>query len=128
MVLITATIVVAAGCGPRKAGTASPDDVSEKAVPLGDTVRLTVVPYEAADKLQDDYGPMARYLAKKLGKKVGKFVVVTEYPGVIAALKNGQVDVAYLSSLPYALALDQMSIVPLASPWVKLKPDYHGVI
>lgn len=116
------------GCAPKTSGPAHPEDIPKKAVPLNDTIRLTVVPYEAADKLQDDYGPMANYLAHKLKKSAGKFFAVTDYPGVIAALKNGQVDVAYLSSLPYALARDQMTVEPLASPWVKGKPDYHGII
>jgi phosphonate transport system substrate-binding protein len=89
---------------------------------------MTVVPYEAADKLQDGYQPMVTYLAKKLGKTAGKFTAVADYPGVIAALQNGQVDVAYLSSLPYALAMDKMKVTPLAAPWVTGKPDYHGII
>jgi phosphonate transport system substrate-binding protein len=125
---LIAACPVIVGCGPQRTGPAHPDDVPRRAAPLGKTLKMTVVPYEAADKLQDDYGLMATYLAKKLGKSEGKFFAVADYPGVIAALKNGQVDVAYLSSLPYALAQDQMQVRPLASPWVKGKPDYHGII
>ena len=121
-------LLLCSGCGPQQSGSAHKDGPPKKAVPLGDTLKMTVVPYEAADKLQDDYGLMVNYLAKKLGKRQGKFYPVADYPGVVAALKNGQVDVAYVSSLPYALAQEQMNVRPLASPWVKGKPDYHGII
>lgn len=91
-------------------------------------LKLTIVPYEAADKLQDEYAPMAEYLAKRVGRKSGKFYPVDSYAGVLAALKNGQVDVAYLSPFPYALATAQMELTPLAMPWVKGNLMYRGII
>jgi len=116
------------GCGPKpKAGGPLPTSKSA-AAPIGDTLTLTVVPYEAADKLSQNYSQMATYLAKRLGKKEGRFVPVVDYSGVLAALETGQVDVAYLSSFPYALATSRMKLHLLAMPWVKGSLLYNGII
>lgn len=116
------------GCGPEpESGSALPTTKSGH-VPIGDTLTMTVVPYEAADKLSEDYKLMANYLAKRLGKKEGKFTPVVDYSGVLAALETGQVDVAYLSPFPYALATDRMRLHPLAMPWVKGSLLYHGIL
>jgi phosphonate transport system substrate-binding protein len=98
--------------------------------PLGQTLSLTVVPYEAAERLQDEYAPMARYLARELGCTDGRFVPVVDYAGVIAALETGGVDVAYLSPFPYALATKRMKLRPaaLAMPWVEGSLTYRGII
>lgn len=98
--------------------------------PLGDVLTLTVVPYEAAERLQDEYTPMAEYLAQKLECRSGRFVSVVDYAGVLAALETGDVDVAYLSPFPYVLATSRMSNkpIPLAMPWVKGSLLYKGII
>ena len=97
---------------------------------LGDTLTFTVVPYEAAEKLHDEYLPMARYLAKQVGCKDGRFISVVDYAGVLAALETGDVDVAYLSPFPYVLATGRMKHppIPLAMPWVKGSLLYRGII
>jgi phosphonate transport system substrate-binding protein len=109
--LFILSCAVMTGCGPKE-----------------DALKLTVVPYEAADRLSEEYGPMAAYLAKKLGRKEGRFIPVVDYTGVLAALKTGQIDVAYLSSFPYALATKEMDLHPLAMPWVEGSLMYHGII
>jgi phosphonate transport system substrate-binding protein len=121
-------LAVLTGCGPRTdAGKGTP---AEKAAEghTRDTFTLTIVPYEAADKLNEEYSPMATYLAKKLGKKSGKFFFVTDYSGVLAALQSGQVDVAYLSPLPYAIASGKMKLTPLAMPYVRGSLSYYGIV
>jgi phosphonate transport system substrate-binding protein len=104
--------LLAGGCGP------------DKPRPL----TLTIVPYEAADKLSDEYSPMATYLGKKAGRGGGRFFPVADYAGVVPALQSGQVDVAYLSSFPYALAGQRVKLHPLAMPYVKGSLLYRGVI
>jgi phosphonate transport system substrate-binding protein len=89
---------------------------------------LTIVPYEAADKLSDEYSPMAAYLGKKVGRAPGRFFPVADYAGVVPALQSGQVDVAYLSSFPYALAGHSVKLHPLAMPYVKGSLLYRGII
>jgi phosphonate transport system substrate-binding protein len=122
-------LLMLAACSPPKTG--QPAAIGGAMTPSGssvDTLNMTVVPYEAADKLNEDYGGMADYLAKRSGKPQGRFVPVTEYAGVIAALKSGQVDVAYLSPLPFAIASEQMKLAPLAMPYVKGKLNYYGIL
>lgn len=122
-------LAVLTGCGPRteegKRGT--PAQKADEGH-VRDTFTLTIVPYEAADKLNEEYSPMATYLAKKLGKKSGKFFFVTDYAGVLAALQSGQVDVAYLSPLPYAIASGQMKLNPIAMPYVRGSLSYYGIV
>jgi len=113
-------------CG--KPGTTTPHATNQNVQPIGDTLTFTVVPYEAAQRLNEEYTPMAQYLAHKLGKKQGIYVPVVDYAGVLAALESGQVDVAYLSSFPYALATSRMRLYPLAMPWVLGSLDYRGII
>src|SRR5438270_543941 len=107
---------LAGGCGPESCGGPGTSTGGGKARPIGDTLTLTIVPYEAAEKLSDEYSPMAAYLAHRLRRNAGKFVPVVDYAGVLAALESGQVDVAYLSPLPYALATNRMKVQPLAMP------------
>jgi phosphonate transport system substrate-binding protein len=109
---------------PGGAGTSS----GTKTTPIGDTLRFTIVPYEAADKLVEEYSPMAGYLAKRMGKKEGRFFPVTDYAGVLVALQTGQVDVAYLSPFPYVLATSRMKLHDLAMPWVRNKLTYKGIL
>lgn len=115
-VICLAVLPLTTGCGRSQGGAGSQ-------APL----KLTVVPYETADRLNDEYAPMAAYLAKRAGRPSGQFVSVVDYAGVLAALQSGQVDVAYLSSFPYALATARMKLKLLAMPYVKEKISYKGV-
>lgn len=126
--LLTAAVGLLVGCGPKPAHTPAVGRAGDAARPLGDTLKLTVVPYEAAEKLSEDYGLMAAYLARRAGCREGKFVPVMDYAGVLAALQSGQIDVAYLSPFPYALATSRMKLHPLAMPWVKGSLLYHGIL
>ena len=69
------------GCSKPQAGMGAAEAPKEK--PIGSTLRLTVVPYEAADKLSEEYAPMASYLAKRMGAAAGKFMAVIDYAGVL---------------------------------------------
>jgi len=119
--------VLAAGCGPRNRAPAG-GRASPAVQPIGEVLKLTVVPYEAADRLAEEYTPMARYLASRLGRRSGEFRSVVDYAGVLAALETGQVDVAYLSPFPYALASSRMKLHPLAMPHVFDKLTYRGIV
>lgn len=124
-------VALISGCAPESGGGASRNidpSLLSPGKPLGDTLIMTVVPYEAAEKLVDEYTPMAKYLARKMGKKEGVFRAVVDYAGVLAALESGQVDVAYLSPFPYALASSRMQLHPLAMPYVRNNLLYHGII
>lgn len=126
-IAIVLLVMIVWGCG-RPGERGQQEAVQER--PLGDVLRLTVVPYEAAEQLHDDYMPMAQYLAREMGCKEGTFTAVVDYAGVLAALETGSVDVAYLSPFPYAIATSQMKRKPhpLAMPWVKGALTYRGII
>jgi len=128
--LVAAALAAAlcAGCAPAKRGAEHGLATAKR--PLGDSLSLTVVPYEAAERLQDEYLPMARYLAREMGCRDGRFTSVVDYAGVVAALETGSVDVAYLSPFPYALATKRMTLkpAPLAMPWVEGSLTYRGII
>lgn len=127
MVLTALLLLSAGGCSSHNQG-ANDSSGASGARPIGDTLTMTVVPYEAADKLNEDYGLMATYLARKMGARSGKFVPVVDYAGVLAALQAGQVDVAYLSPFPYALASGQMKMHLLAMPIVEGSLMYYGIV
>ncbi len=124
--LVLAFTSLLTSCGPRSADSTGSAARSTK--PIGDTLKLTIVPYEAQQKLVEEYTPMANYLARRMGRPHGKFIPVVDYAGVLAALETGQVDVVYLSSFPYALATSKMKLHPLAMPFVRNKLLYKGII
>lgn len=126
--IVLICLLAAAGCGPKTTTTSAPTPAARTLRPIDDTLTLTIVPYEAQQKLVEEYTPMATYLARKMGKKQGKFVPVVDYAGVLAALETGQIDVVYLSSFPYALATSKMKLNPLAMPVVRGNLLYHGII
>ncbi len=129
LIIAAAITAVVSGCGPKSAFAPLSSPVrTSTARPVGKTLSLTIVPYEGVDKLTEEYSPMAAYLAHRMGVTTGTFVSVVDYAGVLAALESGQVDVAYLSPLPYAIATNRMKIIPLSMPIIKGKLTYHGII
>jgi phosphonate transport system substrate-binding protein len=130
LAVLCATVILSTGCSPKSPGVSGNTKSVGKSstTPIGDTLRLTIVPYEAANKLTEEYTPMAKYLARKMGRKEGVFFPVSDYAGVLPALQAGQVDVAYLSPLPYAIGSSQMKLHPLAMPYVRGTLTYNGII
>src|SRR5688572_5082140 len=64
LLLIVALLITSLlfGCLPKP--DSAPSTLNE---PITDPLRLTIVPYEAAEQLREGYTPMAQFLAKKLG-------------------------------------------------------------
>ncbi|HEY3332783.1 MAG TPA: phosphate/phosphite/phosphonate ABC transporter substrate-binding protein [Capsulimonadaceae bacterium] len=96
------------------------------------TIRFGVVPYESASQIKDEYAPFAKYMSRKLGKPVEIFQA-QDYSGVCQALASGQVDLAYLNPLSYALYTDKLKgtkreLVPIAMPVIKGSLYYYGAI
>lgn len=90
-------------------------------------LHMAIVPFEKVSKLEAEFNPMARYLSQKLGRPV-ILTTPTDYLGVVTGLQTGQVDIAYLSSFPYALATSKMKLHLIALPWQFGSPTYHGII
>ncbi len=107
-------------------GAPSEPQAQEKPLKFG------VVPFEAADRIRENYRPFMDYLSRKMGRKVEMFIT-TDYVGIIEALRAKQLDIVQLSPLPYVLASNQVKLLALYSP-VEQRPAgqngayYHGVI
>jgi phosphonate transport system substrate-binding protein len=96
------------------------------------SLKFGVVPFEAADRIRENYRPFVEYLSQKMGRKVEMFIA-TDYVGIIEALRAKQLDMVQLSPLPYVLASNQVKLLALYSP-VEQRPAgqngayYQGVI
>lgn len=92
-------------------------------------LRFGVVPFEAADRIKENYRPFLGYLSQKMGRKVEMFIA-TDYVGIIEALRAKQLDIVQLSPLPYVLASNQVKLLALYSPVEKRENGayYRGVI
>ena len=124
VVVVVSLMFLAAACGPKGSGSRGADS----AAPLKSPLRLTIVPYEAAQQLSEAYTPMAEFLAKRVGLESGRYIQVADYSGVAAALQSHNVDVAYLSPFSYALASSMTKLHPLAMPVIDGSLKYRGII
>ena len=122
-----AALVLLTGCGPRSANPEG-KSAAQSPEPLKAPLRLTIVPYEAAEQLSEAYTPMAEFLARQVGLETGRYIQVADYSGVAAALQSRKVDVAYLSPFSYALASSMTKLEPLAMPVINGSLLYRGII
>ena len=83
------------------------------AVHAAGPVRFGPLPQEGKDKLPEDYIPPMHYLKEVTGKTF-QLVSTSSYDDLIARIKKGEVDLAFLGPLPYAtLTADFHDAVPL---------------
>lgn len=96
-------------------------------------LRVGILPYEAADKVRENWRPFADYLGKRVGREVTVYIG-TDYVGLIEAMRAKKIELIMLSPLPYVIASNQMKLIPLFTPLeIKEKgkrgsPFYRGVI
>lgn len=93
------------GCGKQKAGPA-------KSAPLGskqNPIRMALVPSLDTQKLVISGEKLAVLLKKETGLNY-KISVPTSYAAVISAMGASNVDVGWLSPLPYVIAHDQYGV------------------
>lgn len=107
---VVATLVgaglVLAGCGGNDEVAAGPLGISQ--------LRVGLIPNIAPEEQRARYGPFGEYLSAQLGIPVELFVA-SDYAGVVTALANGQLDMAYLGGLTYLQANEQVELVPLVT-------------
>jgi phosphonate transport system substrate-binding protein len=104
--VLVAVLLLAAGCS-RATDTAD--------TPLGiSTLRVGLIPNIAPEEQRARYAPFGAYLEAQLGVPVELFVA-SDYAGVVTALANGQLDLAYLGGLTYLQANEQVELVPLVT-------------
>jgi phosphonate transport system substrate-binding protein len=78
-------------------------------------LRVTTIPEEAATEQTRKFGPLSRYLEKKLGMKV-EFTPVNDYPAAVEALVNRQVELVWFGGFTHVQAQIRSGgkIVPIA--------------
>lgn len=78
------------------------------------TLRVGLIPNQSPDKVKAQYEPFRAYLSKQLGMPVDLFVA-TDYAGVVEALLNKRLDVAYLGGLTYVQAHARGPVHPMVT-------------
>jgi len=67
-------------------------------------ITLGLIPAEKKEEMLKEFEPLRQYLEKTTGEKVKLFTPTSDYAGVIEAMKNKMVDVAWFGPLSYVLA------------------------
>lgn len=122
---------VALGCGdstPRGvSGTSSPATASiQEEWPS--VVRVGLVPSEGGTDIVDRFGPYIEHLRATLGVEVRAFSA-SEYVGIITAMQNDQVDIAYLGPKSYVEANRLAGAIAIAAELNdKGTAGYHAII
>jgi phosphonate transport system substrate-binding protein len=106
LLVLSFSIFVLAGCG----GT----DVKKMDKAKQNVLRVGLVPNQAPDKIKAQYEPFRKYLSEKLGMPVEMFVA-TDYAGVVEAMANDKLDVAYFGGLTYVQAKQRAKIHPIVT-------------
>lgn len=77
--------------------------------------KVTTIPEEAATEQIRKFGPLVKYLEKRLGQKV-EFTPVSDYPAAVEALVNKQVDLVWFGGFTFVQAQIRSGgkVVPLA--------------
>src|SRR6185437_13277035 len=133
-----AAVMLAACSGGSRGSNTAASGGSSGSGSSGKQIRIGVVPYDTPEQIMEQYTPFANFLGKRLGGSA-TITVATDYVDVINALQNGQIEIAYLNPLGYALAASRMQkaghpLVPVAMPYVieggnkKGSLTYRGII
>jgi len=77
--------------------------------------KVTTIPEEAATEQVRKFGPLVKYLERRLGQKV-EFTPVSDYPAAVEALVNKQVDLVWFGGFTHVQAQIRSGgkIVPIA--------------
>jgi phosphonate transport system substrate-binding protein len=79
------------------------------------TFKITTIPEEVATEQVRKFGPIVKYLERKLGTKV-EFLPVTDYPAAVEALVNKQVDLVWFGGFTHVQAQIRSGgkVIPIA--------------
>ncbi|WP_425058159.1 putative ABC transporter phosphonate/phosphite binding protein PhnD2 [Sporomusa carbonis] len=106
LLIMVISVFLLAGCG----GTDTPKTNKAKQ----DVLRVGLIPNQAPDKIKAQYEPFRKYLSEKLNMPVELFVA-TDYAGVVEAMANDKLDVAYFGGLTYVQAKQRAKIHPIVT-------------
>lgn len=99
-----------------------------KCIGAGKKATLGVLPFYSYEKLVIFYNPFVDYLTKTTGIN-WEFVYYSTYDELIVNLCKGEIDIAFLGSLPFARAHKACNIKPLLTVLNERgKPSFRAVI
>lgn len=125
-----AVAVLALACCGERAGTGgasvSGDDPAKAGWP--DVVRLGLIPSEGGADIVDRFAPLGAHLEARLGRPV-RVSSASEYVGVITAMRNKQIDIAYFGPKSYVEAHRMAGAVAVAKELNELGEEgYYAII
>lgn len=108
IIFLTFSLLLFTGCSADNKAT------SEKVQENTKVLRVGLVPNQAPDQLKAKYDPFKIYLEKKLDMKI-EFFVANNYAGVVEAMANGKLDMAYFGGLTYVQAKQKANVHPIVT-------------
>jgi phosphonate transport system substrate-binding protein len=131
--LLAVLLIVSYGCGQgsdtvvvdfgRTIPVEKPQPKQQEPVPLKVAVGAMISPKETFIY----YRQLLGYIGERLGREV-EFVQRKTYGEVNELLGDGQIDLAFICSGPYALRQGRYGFVRLATPQVQGSPFYHSYL
>lgn len=110
---VVLTMLIALGTCSRKASS-----------PASTRLRLSMIPTTDPGKIIRESAPFVSYLEKETGAKV-ELTVPTNYAAVVEAIRNDQVDIAYLGGFTYVQASARSGVKPLVQR--EQDQNFHSV-
>jgi phosphonate transport system substrate-binding protein len=107
---IILSLILLVGCSSNKENVKE----TEKKEETKKVLRVGLVPNQAPDKMKAKYDPFKKYLADKLGMEI-EFFVATNYAGVVEAMANDKIDLAYFGGLTYVQARQKAQVHPIVT-------------
>lgn len=137
--------LVTSGCGvtgspqPGKTGTPTASPTAEATASTAgggaykDTVlKLGRIPFTNATEMVKKHGALLEYLTKELGVKETRLVLASDYKGIFSKLSRGEIDIAWLGTIPYVEAMadekQKAAMRALVKPKRFKTTSYRGII
>jgi len=131
LALLSAAFAVSCGEGPSSASASSADASADSSDPRAgwpERVRFGLVPSEGGTDIVDRFAPMTDFLTEQLGVTVEAYSA-SAYLGVITAMQNKQVDIAYFGPKSYVEAARVAGAEAVAAEITDGgEPGYHATI
>lgn len=86
-------------------------------------LKIVFIAYQSPDQVVEDVKPVVAYLEKSMGMEV-KHYVVSDYAGIVEALRNASADMGFMGPLQYVLAHSMAGAYPILGEVYKGKPSY----
>lgn len=99
------------GCGANKETSESANQKQEQTKQV---LRVGLVPNQSPDEMRAKYDPFKKYLEQKLDMEI-EFFVATNYAGVVEAMANDKLDLAYFGGLTYVQAKQKAKVHPIVT-------------